>query len=256
MNENSHRRRQVVDSVERPLLESAEVPQARVDLLHGFRDVPLVRVVGVGVVQARAAESRQVLVVGAGAKTDRLGLGKAALQFRQRRRHPVRHRALTDLAPEFLQPLLSLVGVGRELGFLDHRRCLGVEIVEAHEFVVETERHGEAFRNRSARKAERAQSRDIRGLDTDAHGLLESDLAQRADAPDGKVPGRRLRIGRTQVPEVALDLLNRRLADLVPVGFDGVMDVLPDQGGDRRILTDAANVSVWNSVLNRTQIDV
>ena len=55
----------MVDPVERTLLKGAEVPQAGVDLLDRFLEVPLVRVMRERVVQARAAEAGEVFVVGA-----------------------------------------------------------------------------------------------------------------------------------------------------------------------------------------------
>ena len=78
MHQHPHLGRQVIDAIKVAFGEGAEVPQAGVHLLEGLIDavlIGLVGMLGLGVVQPRAVEPGQILVVGAGPVAQGLPFG-------------------------------------------------------------------------------------------------------------------------------------------------------------------------------------
>ena len=100
MHQHAHGRGQVVDAVELPFREGAEVPQAGVGLLQGLVDPVfhgLAGLLGLGVVEAGAVEARQVLVVGAGPVAQRLPLRVRRVHRGQRVDDPLGRVGAPDL---------------------------------------------------------------------------------------------------------------------------------------------------------------
>ena len=146
MHQDPHRGLQVVDAMEVAFRECAEVPQAGVHLFEGFGDaifLGLVGMLGLGVVQARAVEPRQIFVVGARPITQRGLHGKRRVHRGQRRGHPLGRRRGLDGFAQLLELGLLGVEVRLKIGVGQHLVDVVIEPAVGHELVVEIERHRE-----------------------------------------------------------------------------------------------------------------
>ena len=206
MDEHGHRGTQMIDAVEVAFGEGAEVPEARVDLPDALAHVSFVGMLGARVVEARAAEAEQVLVVGAGAAADRGSRGKRLLQHSESVEHPARHFAVADSAAQVAQRLRLDFESGSKLGIREHGFSIGVEAVELHELVIEVKGNGEAVRYGAGRQAEPAQRGEVRRLYAERCPVVEADLVERGDRPDGQIALRRLRLGGANGCVMRLDL--------------------------------------------------
>ena len=155
MDEDSHCRRQVVNTMEIAFDEGAEVPQAGVDLLEGLGQVILVLrgLLAFGVVQPRAAESGQVFIVGAGPVAAVDPVGEGLIHRGQRRYDPRGRVCVLDVVAQVLELFFLRVEVRLEIGVSEHGFDTGVEVVVLHELVVEVERDGKPVGDSALREA-------------------------------------------------------------------------------------------------------
>ena len=285
VHQHTHRGGQMVDSMILTLDKSAEVPEAGEDLLHGFVDtlvLGLTLLLGVGVVQPCAAETRQILVVGAGAVAQRAPLrGYLGVHGGQRVDHPLRTFGFLDHFPEVIQHLILDLEVRLESG-MNQDRLDGVNQLRAggqresvlfgalaftehllrgqggvvHELVVEVERDGEPLGHRARGKAQRPQHGHIGRLDPERAPVVEVDIAERGDLRDREVAFGDLRAGGPGRGVVRIHLCQRRRPQFVAVRCHLVAHVAVDQRVDRILPERVLDVRVGHAVLHRAQVDM
>ena len=284
MHKYAHDHGGVVNAMEVPLQEGTVIPQAGPDLLDGLVDAffgRLVRVLGLGRIQAGTAEGGQVFVIGAGTVSQGLAIRVLVVQVLQRRDDPVRGRGVLDGLAQVVQHLLLDIGIGLEVRVGQHRRhrlgqggfrrkgdfllIRGLLLAQdgflaqgrlLHELVVKVEGDGEPDGGRAVGQSQLGQLGHIGRLDTEGGPVSEAHIVQRGDRLFRQVALEGLRVLGTQAFEMLVHVRLGGCANRVAVGSDGVIDVVVEQCGDGFLCQRVSNEGIGQVVLDGAQIDV
>ena len=104
---------------------------------------------GLGVVQARAVEPRQIFVVGARPVAQGLPFGICRVHGGQGIDDPLRRLRVLDVVAQIIKPVILDLEVRLEVLVCQHGFNAGIEIVGLHELVVEIKRDRKPVGNRS-----------------------------------------------------------------------------------------------------------
>ena len=181
--------------------EGPEGPQTGEYLLERLVDtvvLGLFGLLGVGGVEPRAVEARQVLVVGAGTVAQRLLLRKRCVHRGQRVDNPLRALRVLDVIAQVIEHVVLHIEVCLEVGVGQHGLDVVIEAVCFHELVIEVERHCEPVGDRSLRKAQRSQYSHVGRLYPERLPVPEAHIAEGCDLCDRQIALRPLGLGWPQ----------------------------------------------------------
>ena len=259
MHQHPHLGRQVIDAIKVAFGEGAEVPQAGEHPLEGLVDailLGLLGILGLGVVQPRAVETRQIFVVGAGPVAQGLPFGKRRVHRGQRVDDPLGRVRVLDVVAQIVEHVILSFEVRLEILVGQHGFDAGIEIVGLHELVIEIERDREPVGHGPHRKPQRPQHGHVGRLDAERGPIFEADLAEGGDRRDREVALRCLFSGGPGRGVVGIDLCAGSRTD-VPSGLGHrIAYVAADEIVDLVLVEGAADEGVGNAVLNGAQVDM